>query len=75
MDTGNKGGGDALAGAGASAIFGFNRVFLPDPNTQQLYDDCIRANIDHFLARCNGTVFACGSVAHWHAYCVDSCHC
>jgi len=79
MDTGNEGGSDALAGAGMaaagpSAIFGFNRVFLPDPNTQQLYDDCIRANIDHFLAGFNGTVFAYGSGAHWHEHCVNSCH-
>lgn len=61
----DMGGADSSA-EGASTPsngFHFNRVFTPDQSTQQLYDDCIRAGIEHFLAGYNGTIFAYGQTA------------
>ncbi len=42
--------------AGPSVPFKFNQIFLPDSTTEQLYDECVRPNVEQYMKGINTTV-------------------
>jgi len=50
-------------GGGTGVPFRFNKIFLPDSTTQQLYDECVRPNVLHYTKGFNTTVFVYGQTA------------